>query len=220
MPHNATTILSGATRIITIVATAAAVVACGARTSVSGDWAEGATRREPFSHVLVVGVSPNSRVRRSFEVALAEKLATRGGKATAAVQTAESRPQLTPDVIAAMVKSTGADAVAVTRVASRKVAPQETKTRTGVKTQHPANLNGGAGLVELFSLEYNEYEEPGELRAEATAVVETSVYEAAGAGRLVYSLTTTSAYREERDDVIGDVAAAIAAKLRREGLVR
>jgi len=74
--------------------------------------------------------------------------------------------------------------------------------------------------VELFSLEYQEYEEPGELRATSTAVVESSLYEADNSGRLIFTLTTTSEFREGRDDVIGDVAKAIATKLRREGLVR
>ena len=193
---------------------------CGARTSVTGTWLEQPSGAVPFRHVLVIGVSPNSRVRRSFEIALAEELAARGGKASAAVQTPESRPQLAPQIVSSMVRSTGADAVLVTRLASRKVSAEETQGRVGVKTQRPMNLNGGAGLVELFSLDYQEYEEPGELRATSTAVVESSLYEADNSGRLIFTLTTTSEFREGRDDVIGDVAKAIATKLRREGLVR
>lgn len=196
------------------------VTGCGARTAVDGAWTEGLARSVPFNHVLVVGISPNSRMRRSFEIALAEQLAARGGKATAAVQTAESRLQLTQEIIASMVTSTGADAVVVTRLANRKITAQETGSRVGVKTERPPTLNGGAGLVELFSLEYKEYEEPGELRATSTVVVETTVYEARDSGHLLYTLTTTSKFREERDDVIADVARAIAAQLRSEHLVR
>ncbi|MCC7258241.1 MAG: hypothetical protein IT486_07700 [Gammaproteobacteria bacterium] len=193
---------------------------CGTRTSVSGAWERDGAHPVPFGSVLVVGVSPNSRVRRSFELALVEAIATRDTKAFAAVQTAESQPELTRDIVASMVRSTGAEAVLVTRLASRKVAAAETAARTGVKARQPANLNGGVGLVELFSLEYHEYEEPGEFSAQATAIIETSVYDARNEGQILYTLTTTADYREDRDDVILDVTRAIAGKLRQEGLIR
>lgn len=202
------------------VLAAAAVTGCGTRTSATGAWQEGAARGVAYGGVLVVGVSPNSRVRRSFEIALAESIASGGTAAVAAVQTAESTPTLTPEIVAGMVKSTGADAVIVTRLASRRVEAAETAGRTGVKTRQPASLSGGAGLVELFSLEYHEYEEPGEFSARSTAVIETSVYDARSGGNLVYVLTTTAQYREDRDDVIGDVTRTIAGRLRKDGLVR
>lgn len=193
---------------------------CGARTSVTGAWQEGKPTGVAYRHVLVVGVTPNSRVRRSFELALADAVESGTTRATASIQTKESAPQLSPEIVNRMAQATGADAVLITRVVSRKVSASESESRVRVKTQQPSNLNGGTGLVELFSLEYHEYEEPGEMTAKSTAVLETSVYEATGTARLVYTLTVTSKFREDRDDVVGDVAKAIAGQLRREGLIR
>jgi hypothetical protein len=197
----------------------ALLAACSTGTSVTGAW-QGEKTRTTYDHVLVVGVSANSRVRRSFEVALSELLRKGGTKATAAVQAADGATVPTAENVAALARSTGADAVLVTRLAARKIAAKESETRVGVKTQQPTNLNGGAGLVELFSLEYNEYEEPGELTAKSTVVVESSLYDQRQDGRLVYVVTTTAQYREDRDDVIASVTGAIAGQLRREGLVR
>ncbi len=194
---------------------------CGTRTSVTGAWQDGKSRGNAYSHVLVVGVTPSSRARRSFELALAEAIAAGTTQASASIQaTGGSAPQLSPEIVTQMVRDTGADAVLVTRLASRKVSVSESAGRVGVKTQQPTSLSGGTGLVDLFSLKYNEYEEPGEMTARSTAVVETSVYETSNSGRLIYMLTTTSEFKEGRDDVVGDVARAIAGQLRREGLIR
>jgi hypothetical protein len=195
------------------------LAACSTGTSVTGAW-QGERTRTAFSHVLVVGVAANSRIRRSFEVALSDLIRKGGTQATAAVQAGDGATAPTAENVAALVKSTGADAVLVTRLASRKIAAKESETRVGVKTQQPTNLNGGPGLVELFSLEYNEYEEPGELSAKSTVVVESSLYDTRQDGRLVYVVTTTAQYREDRDDVIANVTGAIAGQLRGEGLVR
>jgi hypothetical protein len=43
-----------------------AVAGCGTGTSATGEWREPRSANAPYDHVLVVGVSPNSRVRRSF----------------------------------------------------------------------------------------------------------------------------------------------------------
>lgn len=191
---------------------------CGAHTSVTGEWEEPRPASLPFNHLLVVGISPNSRVRRSFEVALKDAISSGTSRASASIQTAESAIQLSPEIVAGMVRATAADAVLITRLASRKVEAVESASRTEVKTQQPRSLNGNPDLLDIFSLEYTEYEEPGVMSAEATAIVETSVYEAGGPGRLLYVMTTTSEYREDRDDVIGEVANAIASQLRREGI--
>lgn len=203
-----------------VVALATGLAGCGTQVGMSGGWSATDRAGAPFSDVLVVGISPNSRVRRSFELALADAIASDRVQAHASVQTPESQPQLTREIVASMVSATGADAVIVTRLISRKVAASESAGRTGVKTRQPTSLNGGVGLVELFSLQYNEYEEPGELSARSSAIIETTVYETRVRGDLVYALTTTAAFTENRDDVVGDVARAIARRLRQDGVIR
>lgn len=196
------------------------LVGCGASTAVSSAWEGPRTTVLPRRHLLVVGVSPNSRIRRSFEVELARLLGSTATQATPAVKVGAPAAPLDAASVGAMVRGTGADTVLVTRLVSRRVGLEESRGRVGVKTQVPANINDSPTLVDLFRLEYNEYEEPGEITAKSTAVVETSVYDARDGGRLFYRVTTTSEFDEERDDVIAEVAGAIARQLRRDGLVR
>ncbi len=195
------------------------LAACSTATSVRGNW-QGEPVGAAFEHVLVVGVSANSRMRRSFELALSELIRKPGTQATAAVQAGEGAVAPSVETVTAMVRATGADGVLITRLVSRKVSAEETESRIGVKTQRPATLNGGPGLVELFSLDYNEYEDPGELTARSTVILETSLYDVRQDGRLVYTITTKSKFREDRDDVIANVTRAIAGKLRQDGLIR
>jgi hypothetical protein len=198
----------------------ALLAGCGTRTSVTSSWQEPVTTKVPFEHVLVVAVSPNSRLRRSFEQALTDLLTTRGTKASAAIVVGGAKKALDRDAVAEMVRSTGADAVLVTRLASRRVSLEEDPTRVGVKTERPASLSDGPGLVELFSQTYHEYEEPGEITARSKATLESSLYEAVDGGRLVYTLITKAEFEEGKDDVVADVTSAIARHLRRDGLIR
>lgn len=208
-----------ASRMIGGTACAILLAACGASTSVTSQWREPKATGIPFVHVLVVGISPDSRARRGFEQELSRLVNARGSRASASIVAGQATAPLTPESVAEMARSTGADAILITRIVNRKVALEEEEARVRVKTQQPGSLSGGPGLVELFSLSYNEYEEPGELSAKSTAVLESSLYEAGNGGRLVYSLTTTARFTEDRDDVIAAVASAIAGQLRRDGLI-
>lgn len=198
----------------------AMLIGCGARTSVTGTWAEQNNALAPFNHVLVVGISPNSRLRRSFEEALTDLISTRGTKASASIRVGRATQPLTQDALTAMVRTSGADAVLVTRLASRRVALEESPSRVGVKTHRPSSLSDGPGLVELFSQTYSEYEEPGELTTRSKAVLESSLYRATDGGKLVYTLLTKAEFEEGKDDVVADVTSAIAGQLRRDGLIR
>ncbi len=195
-------------------------MACAPRTTVTGNWHEPRPSSIPYNHILVVGISPNSRIRRGFEQAMVQAISTGGTAASASVQFGDTAQALTAESVADMIRASGADAVIVTRIVSRKVALKETPGHVGVKTEQPATLSDAPGLVELFSTTYDEYEEPGELTTKSTAVLNTSLYSAADATHAVYSLVTQSRSEENGDDVIADVTDAIAGQLRHERLIR
>lgn len=208
-------------RLVTAAALVATLLAgCGARTSVTSRWEEPRPAAIPFGHVLVVGVSENSRLRRSFEEALAAKLGAGGTRSTASVRAGNPTQPLDRDLVVAMVGSTGADAVLVTRLTSRKARLEEGETRVGVKTQQVSSLADGPGLVELFSQSYQEYEEPGELTARSKAILESTLYQAVDGGRLVYTVVTKAEFEEGKDDVVDAVSTAIVRQLKTDGLVR
>ncbi len=58
---------------------------CGTRTSATGVWSEPRPAQVPYQNVLVVGVMPNSRMRRSFEQQVTDAIAAGGTRATASV---------------------------------------------------------------------------------------------------------------------------------------
>lgn len=202
------------------VSAALLLAGCGARTSVTSDWQEPRSSLAPFTHPLVIGVSPNLRLRRSFETALAEAIAIGPTRASTAIASAGPNEPLTRQTVSEMIRATGADSVLVTRLVSRRVALDEDPGRVGVKVQRTSSQADAPGLIDLFSQTYNEYEEPGELTARSRAVLISELYEATEGGRLVYSITTTVEFTEGRDDFIGAVTTAIARQLRRDGLVR
>jgi hypothetical protein len=196
------------------------LAACGPQVSTRGEWQEPHTAKAPFSNVLVVGVAPTSQSRRSFEQALVDLLQKDGAQASASIVVAGAQQALTPETLAGLVGQTGADAVLVTRLASRKVKFEESPDRYGVKTEQPSSLQDVTGLVDLFSTQYHEYEEPGALGAQSTATLQSSLYEAADGERLVYTIETHIKFEETKDDAIGAVTTAIASRLRSEGLIR
>ncbi|MCK6371375.1 MAG: hypothetical protein L6Q83_08655 [Gammaproteobacteria bacterium] len=218
--HISLTALTGAQRAVCLASVLVLLAGCGARTSVSGNWEEPRSKAVPFGHVLVVGVSPNVRTRRSFEEAMVADIASSTTRASAAIRLGSPTAPLTAETVAGMVRASGADAVLVTRVATRRVALAEEPGRVGMKTSRPSSLGDGPGLVELFSQTYHEYEEPGEITTRSKAELESSVYHAVDGGQLVYTLRTRIRFEEGKDDVIGEVANAIARQLRRDGVIR
>ena len=198
----------------------ALLTACSTATTVKGEW-QGKLPVAAFDHILVVGVSDNSRMGRSFEVALADLIRSPRTRATAAVEVTDAAAMPTAESITTTARAIGADGVLVTRLVSRRVSASESESRFGVKTERPTSLHGTPGLIELFSLKYSEYEDPGELTAKSTVLLESSLYDLRQDDRLVYAITTRSKFHEGgNDDIIANVTQAIAGQLRSEALIR
>lgn len=192
---------------------------CTGTTSVTGEW-QAEAGQPAFDSLLVIGVTPSTRTRRSFETALVKLIRSQDTNATAAIVAAGNADRPTEESVRAMARAVGADGVLVTRLVARDVAPHETSSRVDVKTSRPAAEDGSPGLIGLFSLDYSELEDPGEFIAESKASTETALYDLRQGDRLVYQITTRSSFREGRDDIIADITRAIARQLTREGLIR
>lgn len=212
--------LRSVTIAFTALLAAVLLAGCGPTTSVTGAWEASPPAALPRGHILVVGVTPNARLRRSFELELARLVAARGAQATPAVRVGSPTAPVTAASVADMVKASGADTVLVTRLVGRRVGLEEAPGKVGVKTQVTASGEKSPGLVDFFRTNYEEVPEPGEISSRSRAVIETSVYEARDGGVLAYRITTTTEFDEERDDVVATVSDAIARQLRRAGLLR
>lgn len=195
---------------------------CASGTHVRSTWHEPEGSRGPYSKVLVIGVSENVKRRRSFEEAMLGEIVSRQTKAWSSLRQMGAKQPLNRETLTPVVRSLGADAVIVTRLVSRKVTPSETAGRVELQSrqQAPSSLNDPNNLARLFTYEYHEHEEPGELRARSQVVVTTELYETNNDADLVYSMTVETTFTETEDDIMAALSTAIARRLRAENLVR
>jgi hypothetical protein len=194
-------------------------------TSASGDWREPQTTNAPYDHVLVVGVTPSSRVRRSFEHQLSDAISTGSTKASASVFVASDirARDLSAETVKAMVEKSGADAVLVTRLLARTVTAGISQERVDVKPGETVTVIEEPGMTEIYAANYSLNLEPGELVAKSKATIESTLYDVADNGRIVYVINTNSKF-EETDgdalvDITGDIADAVADRLRSDRLI-
>ena len=207
------------------VAMALVAAGCGTGTSATSEWKQPQPVDLPYRHVLVIGVSPNSRVRRGFEEQMVDAIVKGGTKATGSIfaGSAMGSEALTPENVKAMVASTGADAVLVTKLLTRTTKMAETQQKVDIKAQPSITITEEPGLTTVFASDYTMTIEPTELMVKSKATIEATLFDVADKGRLVYRVAVNSKFEEETGDevldIVGNIADAIAGELRRDKLV-
>ena len=98
-------------------ASLSASVSAGA--SVKGAWVDGASRKQTFARVLVVGISPNVDQRCPFERELATRIKNESTFAVASCDVVAQKNPLTRESIESAVASQNADAVIATSLISK-----------------------------------------------------------------------------------------------------
>jgi hypothetical protein len=197
-----------------------------AKTTVQGEWAEGAPRKQSYTRVLVVGVSPNVNQRCAFEFFMASRLKSESVHAIRSCDAVKEKTPLTLESIEQAVAAAQADAVLATRLVSRAVETKEGGSRdTRGNASYKATDAGfaaGYGYYGVYGVPviYGEFAtEPAFSIAEGDARVSSSFYQTRDKA-LVYTLQTHARKLESSDAALQEIAAAIAGKLRKEGLTR
>ena len=202
--------------------------ACTRPVTLESDWQPGARPSTPFRNVLVVAVSEDFDRRRVFENALVDELAAGGTKATPSSRTMRTTDVLNRDSVAALVKSTGADAVLVTRLVNQDVSVKEKRGGTVVKLDDYNNdlSYGDPYAYNVYSYDFTVTLEPSSLVIKRKASVTTDLFET-GEGRVLYTIlsdvrVTNSESLDQNTDVavMDTLAADLAGRLRRDGAVR
>jgi hypothetical protein len=198
-----------------------ATTACTSPTRVSSAWHTPESQRRPYDSVLVIGVSADSRRRRSFEEAVVAELTSTRTRGWSSVRQLGAKAPVDRETLLPLVRSLGAEAVLVTRLVSRKVLPTETEDRVEMQAQQspPSELDSVENLYRLFTYDYHEHEEPGELQARSHVILDTELYDTDGSGRLVYSLTVDTTFTETEGAIIAQVSSRIVRRLREDGLL-
>jgi len=195
---------------------------CANQVKVTSAWQENAPRNQSFTRVLVVGVSPDVDQRCEFEHVLVGQIQSAATAAIASCDVVTQKDPLTRETIDQAIVAQKADGVVATILVSKKWDTQEGGTRdTRGAGYYKATDVGYAG--------YGAYGVPavyGDFRTESSIItlkgtveVTSRVYETRGA-TLIYTVDTKASDLESTNVGRATVAASIADRLYRDGLIR
>jgi hypothetical protein len=203
----------------------AGLFGCVQAPTVHGEWQAGATRGEPYSRVLVVGVTHNLKNRCAFERYLAGQIKSETTQAWASCDSMDkdAREPLTRESIEAAVATRNADAVVATVLVAQDMQAvqgggRDTRGTAGYKATDAGwwDSYGTYGVPVVYG-EFKSTAEVTTLQADVT--VASRVFETKGA-RAVYALETRARRLESRDEGLSSLTGPIAEQLRRDGLIR
>lgn len=214
-------------RILTVPGLLAATLwlsGCTNHAKVSGQWLEGAPKKQSYKAVLLVGLTPDMNARCAFEHFLARHLQTEHTEAIASCDVVDRKVPLSREVIEAAVIDQQIDAVLTTMLVSKEWSVEEGGSRdTRGSAQYKAT---DAGLATGY---YGWYGVPvvyGEFQANATSLnmngnvkVKSRLFETRGKSA-VYELNTQADQLGSTDVALATITSAIAAGLRDAGLTR
>jgi len=195
-----------------------------ARTTVNGAWQEGAPRKQSFTRVLVVGVSPNVNQRCAFEFFMASQLTSDSVQAIRSCDAVKEKVPLTLESIEQAITAAQADAVLATSLVAREFEAKEGGSRDtrGTASYKATDAGFATGYYGVYGVPviYGEFATaPAFTIAQGEARVSSRFYQTRDKA-LLYTLETKATKLESTDAALHDFAAAIADKLRREGLTR
>jgi hypothetical protein len=195
-----------------------------ARTTVNGTWQEGAPRKQSFTRVLVVGVSPNVNQRCAFEFFMASQLTSDSVQAIRSCDAVKEKVPLTLESIEQAITAAQADAVLATSLVAREFEAKEGGSRDtrGTASYKATDAGFATGYYGVYGVPviYGEFATaPAFTIAQGEAQVASRFYQTRDKA-LLYTLETKATKLESTDAALHDFAAAIADKLRREGLAR
>ncbi len=195
-----------------------------AKTTVEGTWQEGASRKQSFSRVLVVGVSPNVNQRCAFEFFMASQLQSESVQVIRSCDAVKEKNPLTLEGIEQAIIAARADAVLATSLVAREFEAKEggsrdTRGNASFKATDAGFATGYYGVYGVPVI-YGEFATaPAFTIAQGAARVSSRFYQTRDKA-LIYTLETKATKLESTDAALHDFAAAIADKLRRVGLTR
>lgn len=195
-----------------------------AKTSVKGTWAEGAPRKQSFSRVLVVGVTPHVNQRCAFEFFMASQLQSESVQAIRSCDAVKQKNPLTLESIEQAVAAAQADAVLATSLVSREYEMKEGGSRD---TQGNASYKAtGAGYASGYygvygvPLIYGSFETAPAITTAQGEVRVQSRFFATSNKTLLYTMDTAARKVESTDAALSEIAEAIAKHLQKAGLTR
>jgi hypothetical protein len=185
---------------------------CGcATTELTNTWKDPAYHGGPVKTIMVVGISNQASVRRTFEDAFAEALRANGVEAVSSHTVVAEDGQMAEDKLRAAVEQSGADAVLITRMVERQ-------TETAVTAAPPPIGAYRRTYSGYYSGAWIGYYEPATVQQFHYVVAETTLFVAEHPEPVWSGTTRTMESKDIRAATEGFAKPVIAA-LKKEGLI-
>jgi hypothetical protein len=197
---------------------------CTGKTSVRSNWIDNASRSQTFSHLLVVGVTPDFGPRCNFEFWMVRDLRSQGIHADASCSSMTKEEPLSRaaiERIVATLHSDGVLAVSLVSAAWRTKEGGSYDTRSSGQYKYVAS-GYDTGFYGAYGLPVDYYQfktQPSITNARGQAHVLTKLYDTRDA-RLVYTIDIKVRDIESSQLGLATITPAIAERLRRDGLIR
>lgn len=184
-------------------------------TQLTDTWSEPGYSAEGIDKFLVVGTSPNRLVRKTFEVAMRDRLNRQSQlEAMASLEAISADEKITDATFRKYFSDRDIDAVLVTRVVDAKEA---VKFKEGDKHQQ---------LNPYYNDFYSYYRrmivkvpEPGTFEYGRMVQLETMVFDA-GEGKLIWRVLSESYDEGNTEKVIDDLTKLIVKQMKADGIIR
>ena len=176
--------------LVRIAAGSAVVVlaSCAASTQLMHSWADPAAAGHQFKKIVVVGATPQSATRRTYEDAFTQELAARGVQAIPSYQLV-GEGQVDKDAASQKIRDAGCDGILVTRLVDKST-EQTYYPPTYSAVAAPAPYYGG--WYGYYNMGYTYMSSPGYVTTDQVYKIESNLYDING-DKLVWSgLTETT----------------------------
>jgi len=198
-----------------VIMAALTLAACSkTKTSIPLSWRNPGVEQTVFNKLLVIGVGENEGARRLFEDTFAKALAGQGTSAQASWGLLPQSTQLTEEQIRGAIEGGDFDGVLISRMLSVN---QEQEYVPGSSYAVPTTYHG-YGYYGYYGSSFETVHDPGYFKTNTTFRVETNLYSVATSD-LVWSGQSDTLNPESLTDIIESMTAAVAKKLKEEGLI-
>ena len=198
---------------IPLVATVLLAALCGcATTELTNTWKDPAYQGGPVKKIMVVGISNQASVRRTFENAFAEALRANGVEAVPSYTVVPEDGQMVEDRLRAAVEQSGAHAVLITRMVEKQSEIAVTSAAPMPPIGYRRSYSG------FYSSAWAGYYEPIAVQQFDYIVAETTLF-VPGNPEPIWSGTTRTVESKDIAAVTAGFAKPVIAALKKQGLI-
>jgi len=182
------------------------LVSCGGRTKLNETWKDPAFKDGPVSNILVIGITENERVRRTFEKKFVKALKAASAQAFSSYAVLHINGKLQKEHVLTAVREVGADAVLITSLVN--------VDETEVFYRPPP-----IGYYDYYGRLYGVVvQQNAMIGVDVNVVLNTSLYDV-DTEKLIWSTLAETKKAKSKKELLEQLIAAVIKKLRQEKLL-